>query len=153
MVALGISGACAGQAPDGLAIRAHVVWGAAAWQLAIVLASLFNVVRFGSVLNTNYLDDAFPHAGNRPHVGVRRALLVSPSGGIFVFWLSATVLCSAACVLPFVSRPPRKLDARPALVLIAICLDSSLASPVVDAVRLDHLRAETQSSRGSFPLC
>src|SRR5438874_1066928 len=46
----------------------------------------------------------------------------SPSGGIFVFWLSASVLIAAACVLPFVGRSHRRLDVRPALVLIAICL-------------------------------
>ena len=50
------------------------------------------------------------------------ALLVSPSGGIFVAWLSASVLVSAACLLPFVSRSQRRLDGRPALVLIAICI-------------------------------
>ena len=36
---------------------------------------------------------------------------------MFVFWLSASVLLLAACLLPFVSRW-RKLDNRPAIVLI-----------------------------------
>ena len=113
--------------------------------IAFLLASLLNIVRFGSVQNTNYLDSHFRTPGIGRMLEYAVALLVSPSGGIFVFWLSASVLVSAACVLPFLSRSQRRLDGRPALVLIA---DLHRARPrarfMVDALRLDRLRAETQ---------
>jgi hypothetical protein len=120
VAALGILGLVLARSRTGRPIRPQLIGGTAGMAVAIVLASLLNIVRFGSVLNTNYLDSHFRTPGISRTLEYAAALLVSPSGGIFVFWLSASVLVSAACLLPFVSRSHRKLDVRPALVLIAI---------------------------------
>jgi hypothetical protein len=120
VAALGILGLVLARRRTGLAIRPHLVWGAAGIAAAVVLASLFNIVRFGSVLNTNYLHHDFRTPGIGRKLEYAVALLVSPSGGMFVFWLSASVLLLAACLLPFLSRPRGKLDVGPAIVLIVV---------------------------------
>jgi hypothetical protein len=77
-----------------------------------------NVVRFGRVLNTNYLHHDFRTPGLGRKVEYVLALLVSPSGGIFVFWLFASLLIAAACIAPFFAHG--QLDRRPAFVLIVV---------------------------------
>jgi hypothetical protein len=125
VVAIGILGLVLARRRTGLPIRAHLIWGAAGTAAAIVLASLFNIVRFGSVLNTNYLHHDFRTPGIGRKLEYSAALLFSPSVGMFVFWVSASALVLAACVLPFVSRSP-ELDARPAIVLIVVVAVLSL---------------------------
>jgi hypothetical protein len=90
--------------------------------VGIVLASLFNIVRFGSVLNTNYLQPELHTPGIGNKLDYVLALLVSPNGGLFVFWPAAASLLLAACLLPLVLRSRRGIDARPALVLGAVFL-------------------------------
>jgi hypothetical protein len=122
VVALGLLGLVLARRRTGRPIRLQVIGGIAGTALAFVLASLLNIVRFGTVQNTNYLNSDFRTPGVGRMLEYAVALLVSPSGGIFVFWLSAGVLVSTACLLPFVSRSHRQLDLRPALALIAICV-------------------------------
>src|SRR2546423_735885 len=122
VIALGLLGLVLARRRTGRPIRPQVIGGLAGTALAFAFASLLNIVRFGSIWNTNYLDSHFRTPGIGRTLEYVAALLVSPSGGIFVFWLSASVLIAAACVLPFVGRSHRRLDVRPALVLIAICL-------------------------------
>jgi hypothetical protein len=126
VAAIGILGLVLARRRTGLPIRPHLIWGAAGTAAAIVLASLFNIVRFGSVLNTNYLHSDFRTPGIGRKLEYAVALLVSPSGGMLVFWLSASVLVLAACLLPFVSRPRGRLDTRPAIVLIAVAVGLTL---------------------------
>lgn len=102
----------------GRPIRRHVCWGAAGLALGMVLTALFNVVRFGSVLNTNYLQPELHTPGIARKVEYSLALLVAPSGGILFFWLPASLLLTAACLFPLVSRG--NLDARPALVIVVV---------------------------------
>ena len=119
VVAMGLLGLVLARRRTGEPIRNHVLWGAAGVGLALVATSLFNIVRFGSVLNTNYLDEPELHTpGIGRTIEYAAAVLVSPSGGILVFWPAATVLLVAACLLPFL-RWGRGLDRRPALVLAA----------------------------------
>jgi hypothetical protein len=130
VVALGLLGLVLARRRTGRPIKAHVIGGLVGMAVAIALASLLNIVRFGSVLNTNYLHPDFRTPGIGRTLEYVVALLVSPSGGIFVFWLSASVLASALCVVPLLSRGPRHVDRRPALVLLAIAagLDFGLAA-------------------------
>lgn len=121
VIALGLLGLVLARRRTGRPIRGQVIGGLAGTALAFVLASLLNIVRFGSIWNTNYLDSHFRTPGIGRTLEYAAALLVSPSGGIFVFWLSASVVIAAACLLPFLSRSERRLDMRPALILLVIC--------------------------------
>jgi hypothetical protein len=118
VVAFGVLALVLARRRTGRPIRPQLLWGAAGLVVAIVAASLLNVVRFGSVLNTNYLNHDFRTPGLGRKLEYVVALLVSPSGGIFVFWLFASLLIGAACILPFLARG--RLDRRPAVVLIVV---------------------------------
>jgi hypothetical protein len=98
----------------GRPIRAHLIWGAGGMVLAIVAASLFNLVRFGSVLNTNYLDDQLRTPGIARKIEYAFAVFISPSGGLLWFWPAAVVLVAAACVVGL------RRNALPALVVLAV---------------------------------
>jgi hypothetical protein len=126
VAALGLLGLVLARRRTGLPIRRHVWWGAGGLAAGIVLASLLNIVRFGSVLNTNYLEPELHTPGIGRKLEYAIAVLVSPSGGVFVFWPAASVLLLAACLLPFVLRSSRRIDRRPALVLIAVSLGLTL---------------------------
>src|SRR6266540_4140665 len=105
---------------DGKPILRHVVWGAVGMAVTITAASLFNEVRFGSVLNTNYLDAKLRTPGLVYVLDYSAAVVWSPSGGLFWFWPAATVLVALACLMPFVVAPFRSAYARPAVVLICV---------------------------------
>jgi hypothetical protein len=120
VVALGVLALVLARRRTGRPIRAHLIWGAAGMAVAIVTASLFNYVRFGSVLNTNYLDEQLRTPGIARKLEYAFAVLVSPSGGLVFFWPAASLLVLTACLLPFVRRSTTRLDARPALVLIVV---------------------------------
>ncbi len=117
---LGVLGLMLARDRTGLPIRRHLVWGAAGMAVGVVAASLFNVVRFGSVLNTNYLEPELRTPGVVRPLEYALALLVSPNGGIVVYWAAASALVVTACLVPLVLRPSRHLDLRPALVLIGV---------------------------------
>jgi hypothetical protein len=125
VAALGLLGLVLARRRTKRPIAHHVAWGAAGVVLAFVVTSLFNVVRFGSVLNTNYLQSEFHTPGVSRKLELAAGLLVSPNGGIFVFWTSASVLLLTACLVPFTPRLRRlhsNLDTRPALVLLLASL-------------------------------
>ena len=83
----------------GAPIRRHVIWGAGGMAIGIAAASLFNIVRFGSVLNTNYLDSQLRTPGIARKLEYVLAVLASPSGGLLFFWPAAVVLIAAACLV------------------------------------------------------
>jgi hypothetical protein len=118
VAALGVLGLVLAKRRTGRPIRPHLIAGAAGMAVAITAASLFNVVRFGSVLNENYLDSQLHTPGIGRKVEYTLAVAVSPSGGVLVFWPAASVLVLAACLLPLMYR--RKLDPRPAVVIAAV---------------------------------
>ena len=119
---LGLLGLVLARRRDGKPILRHALWGAAGMAVAITAASLFNVVRFGSVLNTNYLDEKLRTPGVAYVAEYALAVVWSPSGGLFFSWISATVLIAAACLLPLVVAPFRSGYTRPAIVLICACV-------------------------------
>jgi hypothetical protein len=118
VVALGLLGLVLARRRTGAPIARHAVWGAAGMAVAIVAASLFNVVRFGSVLNTNYLDSKLRTPGLGYVAEYTLAVFWSPSGGLVFAWPAASLLVAAACILPLVRAPFRSAYTRPALVLI-----------------------------------
>jgi hypothetical protein len=123
VIALGVLALVLARRRTGAPIRRHLAWGGAGVVLAFVLATLFNVVRFGSVLNKNYLRSGFHTPGVLRKLEFAAGLLVSPNGGIFLFWTSAAVVVVAACVVPLVRcRRGDAIDVVPAVTLLAIAV-------------------------------
>jgi hypothetical protein len=120
VAALGLLGLVLLRRRDGKPILRPALWGAAGMAVTITAASLFNEVRFGSVLNTNYLDAKLRTPGLVYVLDYTAAVVWSPSGGLFWSWPAATVLVAAACLLPLVVAPFRSAYTRPALVLICV---------------------------------
>jgi hypothetical protein len=120
VAALGIMGLLLARRRTGRPIRRHLAWGGIGVAVAIVLASLFNVVRFGNVLNTNYLQADLHTPGLGRPMEYTLALLVSPNGGMVVFWPAASAVLLAACLVPLVLPSGLHLDPRLALGLIGV---------------------------------
>ena len=120
IAALAILGLLLARSRTGISIRLHIAWGAGGLAGGVVLASLFNVVRFGSVLNTNYLEAELRTPGLMRPLEYALALLLSPNGGIVVYWPAASGLLLMACLLPLAFRSGMRLDMRPSLVLIGV---------------------------------
>jgi hypothetical protein len=120
VVALGVLGLWLAQRRTGKPILRHLVFGAVGMAIAITAASLFNVVRFGSVLNTNYLDEKLRTPGVARTLDYVLAVFFSPSGGLYISWVTASLLVSAACLVALVRAPFRSTYTRPALVVIAV---------------------------------
>ena len=118
VAALGVLGLLLARQRTGRPIRSRLLWGAAGVAVGVVLASLFNVVRFGSVLNTNYLQPELHTPGLLRPLEYTLALFVSPNGGMLVFWPVASLLLLAACLVPLLDPSRERLDVRPALVLV-----------------------------------
>jgi len=118
VAALGLLGLWLAQKRTARPIRRHVLFGAVGMAVAITAASLFNVVRFGSVLNTNYLDEQLHTPGVARTFDYVLAIFFSPSGGLYVSWPAASLLVTAACLVGLVRAPFRSAYTRPALVVI-----------------------------------
>jgi hypothetical protein len=125
VAALGVLGLVLARKRTGRPIRRDLVWGGVGLATGIVLASLFNVVRFGSPLNTNYLQPELHTAGLVQPLDYSLALFASPNGGMLVYWPAASALLAVTCVLPFL-RSGRKVPLGPSLVLIAVIVGLTL---------------------------
>ena len=97
----------------GRPIRTHVLAGAAGMAVGITAASWFNVVRFGSIVNVNYLDHHLRTPGIWRKAELTFAVFLSPSGGLLFFWPAAVTLVAVACWLGW------KRDRLVAAVLLA----------------------------------
>jgi hypothetical protein len=122
IAALGVLGLLLAARRTGARVRPHLVWGAVGLGVGIVAASLFNVVRYGKIISPNFFEPDLHTPGVARKLEYALGVLVSPSGGMFVFWPVASVLVLAACVLPLVRRDHSKVDVRPALVLLVVIL-------------------------------
>ena len=116
VIVLSLLGLFLAKRRTGRPIRPHVLWGVAGLAIGFGAASLFNVVRFGHVVNPNFFEPQLHTPGIARKLEYALGVLVSPSGGMLVFWPAATLLVLAACLTPFVSRG----DRRPALVLALV---------------------------------
>ena len=125
IAALGVLGLVLAARRTGTRIRPHLVWGAAGLAVGILAASLFNVVRYGKVVSPNFFESELHTPGLARRFEYAVGVLVSPSGGMFVFWPAASVLVLSACLLAFPGRK-RGVDVRPALVLLVVILGLTL---------------------------
>jgi hypothetical protein len=118
VAALGVLGLWLAQKRTGRPILRHAIFGAIGIAVAFTATSLFNLVRFGSVWNTNYLDDKLHTPGVARTFDYVLAVFFSPSGGLYTSWPAASLLVSAACLVGLVRGPYRSPYTRPALVVI-----------------------------------
>jgi hypothetical protein len=118
LLALGILGLVLARRRTGTPIRPHLIWGAAGFVLGIAAASLFNVVRYGKIISPNFSESELHTPGIARKVEYAVGVFVSPSGGMFVFWPAASVLVLLACIVAL----RRRVDVRPALVILAVIL-------------------------------
>ena len=116
VAALGVLGLLLASRRSGRSMRPGLLWGALGLAVGFGLASLFNVVRFGQILNPNFSEPLLHTNGTARQLEYSAGLLVSPSGGMFVFWPAASLLVLTGCLLPLFWRR-HGLYARPALVL------------------------------------
>ena len=127
VVVLGLTGLLLARSRTGRPIRRHLVWGAGGVAAGALAASLFNVARFGSVLNTNYLERELHTPGVLRPLEYALALFVSPNGGMAVYWPAACA--RAACRVSSFrssSRSGMRLPQWPALVLVGLTVALTL---------------------------
>jgi hypothetical protein len=116
IAALGVLGLVLAARRTDTRIRPHLVWGAGGLAFGILTASIFNVVRYGKIVSPNFFESELHTPGVARKIEYTAAVLVSPSGGMFVFWPVASVLVLAACVVAL----RRRVDVGPALVILAV---------------------------------
>jgi hypothetical protein len=116
VAALGVLGLLLASRRTGRPMGSGLLWGTLGLAVGFSLASLFNIVRFGKILNPNFSEPLLHTSGTARQLEYAAGVLVSPSGGMFVFWPAASVLILTACLLPVVRRRDG-LYGRPALVL------------------------------------
>jgi hypothetical protein len=113
---LGVLGLVLARRRTGEPLLGRLLWGAGGMVVGITLASLFNEVRFGKVINPNVYERQLHTNSTGRQLEYAAGLLVSPSGGMFIFWPALSVLVLTACLLPVVRRR-NGVWGRPALVL------------------------------------
>ncbi len=124
LAALGVLGLVLAARRTGIRIRPHLIWGTVGLAVGILTASLFNEVRYGKVISPNFFEAKLHTPGIGRKLEYAAGVLVSPSGGMFVFWPAASVLVLAACAVAL--RRRRDVDVRPALVLVLVILGLTL---------------------------
>jgi hypothetical protein len=120
IAALGVVGLMLAARRTGIRIRPHLIWGTAGLAVGILAASWFNVVRYGKVISPNFFESELHTPGVARKLEYAVGVLVSPSGGMFVFWPAASVLVLAACLLALHRR--NDVDVWPAVVLLLVIL-------------------------------
>jgi hypothetical protein len=120
IAALGVLGLVLAARRTGIRIRPHLISGTIGLAVGILTASLFNVVRYGKVISPNFFESELHTPGVARKLEYAVGVLVSPSGGMFVFWPAASVLVLAACLLALWRR--REVDVWPAVVLLLVIL-------------------------------
>jgi len=124
LAALGVLGLVLAARRTGIRIRPHLIWGTVGLAVGILTASLFNEVRYGKVISPNFFEAKLHTPGIGRKLEYAAGVLVSPSGGMFVFWPAASILVLAACVVAL--RQRRDVSLLPALVLVLVILGLTL---------------------------
>jgi hypothetical protein len=118
LVALGVLGLLVAARRTGVRVRGQLIGLGVGLLAAIVAASLFNVVRYGKVISPNFFEAQLHTPGFAHKLEYSVAVLVSPSGGMLVFWPVATVLVLAALIVGVRSR--ERLDVVAAAVVLLV---------------------------------
>jgi hypothetical protein len=118
VIALGVLGLVLARRRSGITIKPHLISGAVGIAAGIVAASAFNVVRYGTIISPNFSEPKLHTPGIARKLEYAAGVLVSPSGGMFVFWPAASILVLVACLYAF----RRRDDVRTALVVLAVIL-------------------------------
>ena len=126
VAALGVVGLLLAARRTGVRVRPHFIWGAAGFAVGILAASLFNVVRYGKVISPNFFEEGLHTHGVARRLEYTLGVLVSPSGGMFVFWPAVCILVLAACVVAIASRNRPGVDVWTALVILVVIAGLSI---------------------------
>jgi hypothetical protein len=118
VIALGVLGLVLARRRSGITIKPHLISGAVGIAAGIVAASAFNVVRYGTIISPNFSEPKLHTPGIARKLEYAAGVLVSPSGGMFVFWPAASILVLVACLYAF----RRRDDVRTALVVLVVIL-------------------------------
>jgi hypothetical protein len=122
VAAIGVVGLVLAARRTGTRVRPQLMGGAIGLGVAILAASLFNVVRYGRVISPNFFEAELHTPGVSRKLEYAAGVLFSPSGGMFVFWPVASVLVLAACVVALRKR----VDVVPAFVILVVILGLTL---------------------------
>jgi hypothetical protein len=118
LVALGVLGLLVAARRTGLRVRGQLIGLASGLFAGIAAASLFNVVRYGRVISPYFFEPQVHTPGVARKLEYAAAVLVSPSGGMFVFWPVAAVLVLAGCIVGL--RSDDRLRAAAAVVVLVV---------------------------------
>ena len=119
---LGVLGLALAARRTAVRIRPHLICGAVGLAVGILVASLFNVVRYGKVISPNFFEAKLHTPGVGRKLEYAAGVLISPSGGMFVFWPAASILVLAACVVALRKRR----DVWPAVVIMLVVVGLTL---------------------------
>jgi len=128
LVALGVLGLLVAARRTELRVRGQFVGLAAGLFAGIVTASLFNVVRYGKVISPNVFEAQLHTHGIGRKLEYVAATLVSPSGGMLVFWPVAAVLVLAGCIVVLRSNDRLRVAAAVVVLLVVAGLAAGFAS-------------------------
>jgi hypothetical protein len=128
LVALGVLGLFVAARRTGVRVRGQLIGLGVGLLLAIVAASLFNVVRYGKVVSPNFYEAQLHTPGIARKLEYTLAVFVSPSGGMLFFWPVATALVLAGVIVGLRSRERLNLAAAAVVLLVIAGLTVGFAS-------------------------
>jgi hypothetical protein len=128
VVALGLLGLAVAARRNAARVRGQLVGLGVGLLVGIVTASLFNVVRYGKVISPNFSESQLHTPGLARKLEYAGAVLVSPSGGMFIFWPAASIVVLAGCVYAFRSRERTAVATAAAVLVVIAALTLGFAS-------------------------
>jgi hypothetical protein len=126
ILALGAIGLMLAARRTGVRVRPQLIAGVVGFAVGVLAASLFNMVRYGKIVSPNFYEAGLHTPGIARKLEYGLGVLVSPSGGMFVFWPVASILVLAACVAGIAWKARSDVDPRPAIVILLVILGLTL---------------------------